>query len=323
MEAQEGNKDAVVGVLNIGTEILTKDVMDQFLRSLGGIKTYYASKLSVAIETYVSKQISVVFCENEFTNGTIQSFLNQIGGIDPSDPKYIVLATKGASPELEALRKELNIHEILLKPFSTEDVHALIKRALQKVHGTPVDWELDLRVARDAEKNKRFQMADQQFHAMVKKYPNQPQALYELANYFMRAGRLDICEELVERAIMIDPNSARAISLMGSILKKKGNMVLGLQYLEEAQSISPLNSQRSYEIAECKILMAEEQLRKAITYDPYNSANHLLYIKLLTNRGQYAAAIKHVEAKSEFFNESDKREADVYVAISKKLGGIR
>lgn len=312
-----------VEILGIGTEILTKDVMDQFLRSLGGIKTYYASKLSMALETYKEKHISVVLCEHEFQDGTIQSFINKIGGIDVSIPRYFVVASKEMSPELEALRKELHVDEVLLKPFNTEDIHALIKRALAKVAKAPEDWEKDLRIAREAEAGKRFQVADAFYKAMLKKYPGEPKLMLELADYYLRAGKLDVCEDLLEQIVVRDPAAVRAISLMGSLMKKKGNIKLAIQYLKDASTISPWNSQRATEIAECEIMVAEETLRKGIESDPYSSANHLILIKALTIRGQYTKAIRHIEMKMSFMRDEDKKEAEVYLAVCKKLSGLR
>ncbi len=323
MTKKENAKDLSMDILSIGTEILTKDVMDQFLRSLGGIKTYYASKLSVALETYREKNISIVFCEHQFQDGTVQSFINRIGGVDVSEPRYFIVASKDASPELEALRKELNIHEVLLKPFSTEDVLGIVTRAIERIQKKPEDWLYDLRICREAYQAKRFNEAEQFFKGYIKKYGNHGAALLEAVEYFLINNKLDVVEELLERILLTEPNSARALGMLGILHKKKGNIPLGLQYLRDAHAISPLNSARSYEMAEAEIILAEDQLRKSIEHDPFSSANHVMYIKLLVNRGQFTKAIKHMETKREFFGEEDKKEAEIYVSLAKKLAGLK
>jgi hypothetical protein len=64
-------------VLSVGTKILTKDVMDQYLRSLGDIKTFYGSKLNFAVSTFNEKKIDLVFCEMNFGDSSAQYFLKK------------------------------------------------------------------------------------------------------------------------------------------------------------------------------------------------------------------------------------------------------
>lgn len=49
------SKENQIQVLNVGTKILLADVMDQYLRSLGDVKTYYVSKQSNAIQNFIEK----------------------------------------------------------------------------------------------------------------------------------------------------------------------------------------------------------------------------------------------------------------------------
>src|SRR3989344_5478059 len=110
--------DRSLSILNIGTEILVKDVMDQYLRSLGDIKTYYASSMGVAIDTFRRQKINVVFSELGFKAGSAEEFIKEIGGLDISTDLFFVLASSQDSKEIRFLQKELNIDEFLLKPFS-------------------------------------------------------------------------------------------------------------------------------------------------------------------------------------------------------------
>ncbi len=152
----KSNKAEALHVLNIGTKILIKDVMDTYLRSLGETKTFYASKMSTAVETYRDKKLQIIFCEQSFAEGSALEFIQAIGGLPASGDRYFVLAAEEHSDYLVALASEKGMDEILVKPFSTENIHQIVERFKKKKDGLKQNWSIDLRNAKKAFDEKRF-----------------------------------------------------------------------------------------------------------------------------------------------------------------------
>src|SRR4051812_22734096 len=144
------SKENPVHVLSVGTRILVKDVMDQYLRTLGEVKTFYASKLSSALESYNEKRPAVIFCEHSFPEGSALEFIEAIGGLDTASDRYFVLATEAASDELVSLAMEKGIDELLIKPFATDNIMQIMERFIDKREMATQDWVTELRVAKTA-----------------------------------------------------------------------------------------------------------------------------------------------------------------------------
>ncbi|RZA01696.1 MAG: response regulator, partial [Proteobacteria bacterium] len=181
-------KDNPLQILSIGTKILLKDVMDQYLRSLGEVKTYYASKMSIAVESYLEKRPNIIFCEHGFAEGSALDFIQYIGGLDPSGDQYFVLAVEEASDPLVALAVEKGIDEILVKPFSIDTIHQIVERYLEKRDLSTDDWAKDLRNAKVSFLEKRFLEAEDLYANAARRYPANILVLLECADFFLRRG---------------------------------------------------------------------------------------------------------------------------------------
>lgn len=316
-------KDKPLHVMSIGTRILLKDVMDQYLRSLGEVKTFYASKLSSALESYQSKRPHIIFCESSFQEGGLLEFLSGIGGIDPSADMYFVLATEQSSDDHVALALELGIDEILLKPFATENIHQIVERFLDKRAMAEQPWNKDLRAARAAFDEKRFQEAEELYAGTAKKHFSQPLVLMECGEFFLKRGNAQAAQALAERVLTDSPDNARALNISGGALKKLGKFREAAERFLRASKISPLNSLRNVELAETYMSMAEEQIVAALKTDNESSSLILTKARYQLLKKDYAGVVTYLDNKKAFLSEAGKKEAEFLVAAGKKFGGIR
>ena len=85
------------------------------------------------------------------------TFIKIIGGLHPSDDIYFVLAVEESSSDVISLAIEQNIDELLVKPFSTDNIHQIVERYLSKQKTQRAPWYQDLRMARSADVSKRYQ----------------------------------------------------------------------------------------------------------------------------------------------------------------------
>lgn len=316
-------KSNPLNVLNIGTKILLKDVMDQYMRSLGEVKTFYASKLSSAVDSFQSKRPQIIFCEQSFPEGGVLEFIQAIGGISASADLYFVLASEQSSDEIVALALEMGIDEILVKPFSTENIHQIVERCLDKRNLANAEWIKDLRKARTSFEEKRFQEAEELYMAAVKAHSQHPAVLLECAEFFLKRGNPQITLTITDKLLLDSPDHARALHIAGMALRKTGRFKEAAEKLLRANKISPLNSIRNVELAETYLSMAEEQINTALKSDNENSSLILTKAKFQLLRKEYVQVVTYLDNKNAFLSEAGKKEAEFLVAASKKFGGIR
>ncbi len=310
-------------MLSIGTRILVKDVMDQYLRSLGEVKTFYASKLSVAIENYREKRHSVIFCEQSFPEGSALEFIEAIGGLDSASDRYFVLAAESTSDDLVALAMEKGIDEILVKPFATDHIMQIMERYLEKRNATQIDWVSDLRPAKKAYLEKRFQEAEELYGAAAKRHWHNAAVLLDCAEFFISRNQPQKAAPLLEKVLGESPDHVRALHLHGQALRKLGRFQEAARQFSRASSFSPLNSMRNVELAETYIQMAEEQIQGALKAENESSSLILRKAQYQLLRKDYAALVTYLDAKKPYLSETGKKEADSYVTLAKKLAGLK
>lgn len=316
-------KENPLVVLSIGTKILLKDVMDTYLRSLGEVKTFYAKKLSTAIETYNDKRPNVIFCEQNFGEGGAVEFVKAIGGLPVSGPQYFVLAVESHSDAVVSLALEGGMDEVLVKPFSTDNVQKIVERYFEKLGGLKDPWVKDVSDALLAFREKRFQESEVLMDMALKKHAGNLSVAIDAAEFFFQRNHLTKTITLLEAVLASSPDNVRALSLMGSACKKAGQLQRAIDYFLKSSYFSPLNSQRNAEAAETYILLAEDQIQQALRNDNEHSGLILAKAQFFLLRKEYGPMVTYLDAKRAFLSEAAKKEADGLVLAAKKLGGIR
>jgi len=316
-------KDQPVHVLSIGTKILVKDVMDQYLRTLGEVKTFYASKLSVAVENFREKRHAVIFCEQSFPEGSALEFIDLIGGLDTASDRYFVLAAESASDELVALAMEKGIDEILVKPFATENIMQIMDRYLEKRALSTEEWVVDLRNAKTSYLEKRFQEAEELYGLTAKKHWHNSGVLLDCADFFISRNQPQKAMPRLEKVLQEAPDHVRALHLHALAYKKLGRFQEAAREFHRAISFSPLNSVRNIELADTYVAMAEEQVLLAQKTESESSSLIIRKAQYQLLRKDYASLVNYLDAKKPYLSESGKKEADNYISLAKKLGGLR
>jgi CheY-like chemotaxis protein len=317
-------KDQPVQVLSIGTRILVKDVMDQYLRSLGEVKTYYASKLSSAVESFNERRPAVVFCERSFPEGSAVEFIEAIGGLDSSGDRYFVLATEESPDDaVVALAMEKGIDELLVKPFSTDNILQIMERFLEKRGMSELDWVIALRAAKKAFIEKRFQEADELYGSLAKLYWHNGAVLLDAAEYFLRRQQAQKSLPLLEKVLNDSPDQVRALHLYGCALRRLGRLTEAARQLTRANEFSPLNTVRNGELAECYLALAEEQVAMALKSESESSLLILRRAQYQLLRRDFGGVVTYLDSKRAFLSDVGKKEAEAYVSLAKKLGGLK
>ncbi|MCO5142452.1 MAG: hypothetical protein M9962_05110 [Oligoflexia bacterium] len=310
-------------VLNIGTKILIKDVMDQYMRSLGEVKTYYSSKLASAIASFHEKSPDIIFCEYTFPEGGALEFVRAIGGLDYALGKYFVLAADESDEKMENLALELQADEILVKPFSTSDVSLIVERSVEKKAAVKPDLAAALGPAKQAWLENRHQEAEALFMNLIKEHSSELPALFVAADFFLARGNFEKVRNICAYLLSKMPNSAKALYLSALAAKGLGEFETALELMKKASSFSPLNYLRDKELAEIHIGLAEESISNAIKYNSEQPSLILLRAQFYIIRKNYGALIKYLENKRAYLKDSDLKEAESLLSFAKKITGVR
>jgi tetratricopeptide (TPR) repeat protein len=275
------------------------------------------------VESYREKHHNIIFCEQCFPEGSALEFLEAIGGLHPTGNQYFVLAVEATSDELVSLAMEKGMDEILVKPFSTENIQQIVERFLEKRAMSSIDWVKDLAAARNAYVEKRFNEADALMGEVAKKHWENSAVILDCAEYFLSRGHAPKALPLLEKALTDSPENVRALHLIGCALRKVGRVQEAIEKLTRAAALSPQNSIRYCELADAYVQLAEEQVQVALRIENENSSLILRRAQFQLFRKEYGALVTYLDAKRTYLTEAGKKEAETLVAIAKKLGGIR
>jgi tetratricopeptide (TPR) repeat protein len=321
------NQIESVCILNVGTKLLTKDLMDQYIRSLGhysAYKTYYAPNFNHAIRSLNENDISIIISELEFEGGTFFKLLKSINWNPDYSKQYIILALEEKiTPQMQALIYELEIQATLIKPFTALDLKRELER-YQLIKSQPLQpWQALLKEAYRAHEERRYTDVDLNFKEAIKASPDNPIPLLRAALYFIKQkNEYAVSEKLLLRALELNPNLPQVLSALGFLYLRKKEYEKSFEYYQKANKISPLNSERMLEMVKLFIDWSIELCQTASRVSFGDAMAKLNLGKLLSVSGDYAGAIK---ALSNILNDIPREkvtEAQTFSALARKLGGF-
>src|SRR5262249_49794584 len=150
-------------------------------------------------------------------------FIEAIGGLDAASDRYFVLAAEAVNDDLVALAQEKGIDEILVKPFSLDNILQIMDRFLEKrASSVKEEWAKELRTAKTSLAEKRFQESDELFGAAAKKHWHNSAVLLDCAEHFLRRQQPQKALPLLEKVLNESPEHVRALHLHGCVLKRLG-----------------------------------------------------------------------------------------------------
>lgn len=316
------NVEGRISFLNVGTKLLLKDSMDQYLRTLGDFKTHYAQNMTSALRTFSENTIHVIITEFELSDGSAYRLVQELGGITPDDDIYVILALESKSAELLALAAELEVHAVLVKPFAANEIKAQIERYKSWKSAQKEPWQALLHEAHMALKEKKFQDAENFFKQSVVAAPNNPVPYYKAGGYYVKKPDYGLAESLFKKAVTLKPDYTQALSALGNLYLIKGELDKADEFLKKAYAISPLNPDRLNEMMRANLERCAEICRNALRIDPANHAPRVELGKIMALQKNYIGAIRELEPVLPQLKDAVRSEAQTFIALSRKLGGL-
>lgn len=137
-------------------------------------------------------------------------------------------------------------------PIDAAQVEAMIDRVEQRTREQPDDAEAWAMLAEARKMQGRHDEAVVAFAKAIEGIPNDPRLLTDYAeSAALRAGGDFSGQpvELLERALAIDPNEAKAVALMGAAQYRLGNLPQARSYLKQLESLLAPGSEEASHIA--------------------------------------------------------------------------
>ncbi len=308
--------------MNVGTRILLKDIMDQYLRTLGDYKTHYAPTMTSALRLFQESQIHIVISEVDLTDGSVYRLFKELGGTGTEDETYFILALEEKNQEMMALAEEIEADAVLVKPFSAADLKIQIERydAWKSMPKDP--WRLLVNEARFAVREKRFREAEENFREAVTSAPGNPAPLVKAAQYFISKPDFVTAEAMLKKALELRPKYVQALTTLGSLYLAQHNLEGADECFQRAQEISPLNPDRVVDMVKLYLERCVNACKNALRVDSGSAAARLLLGKLLTLNKDYVGSLRELDRVLPVLKDNAKLEAQTYAALSRKLGGL-
>ncbi|GEM_PF-1393481 len=321
MDSERGDLGRV-SILNVGTKILLKDVMDQYLRTLGDFKTYYAPNMSSALRVFQENTIQVILTEVDLGDGSAYRLIKELGGDNGLNDLYVILALEDRSDALIALATEIEAHAIIVKPFSAQDLKAQIDRFTAWRVMPKEPWLTLIEEARLAARDRRYRDAEVNFVEAMKLAPTNPVPFYKAGMYYIEKGDASMAETFLKKSVELKANYVPAVAALGRVYLAKHDLVKAEEFLRKAHEISPLNPDRLVEMVRMYIERSVEACKNSLRVDPSATAPHLLLGKLRALLKDYTGSVQELEKALPTLRDSARLEAQTYIALSRKLGGI-
>ena len=321
-------QDPSTCVLNVGTKILRKDLMDQFIRTLGDYKTYYAANMSWALRTLNEKRIDIIICEAELENGGSAYRLRQLMPFEASQIYTIVALDEDASTKnhagFKALAEEIDANAVIASPFNAEHIrsHFALYHLWVKEQAEP--WRAQLRKAMEYHQAKLDQQATRSFLNSIQAAPGNAIPLCKAGIYFIGKSEFVMAEKYLKEALALRPDYVQAMSVLGILYLSQGKLEESEKLLTTAQNLSPLNPDRLVKIGLLHLSRAVKSCRSSLNLDSSQTQARLTLAKFLIAQKDYVNALRELDTMllNHGLSENELKEVKGFSALARKLGGI-
>jgi len=242
-------------------------IVAHHLQKLGFATVRQVDHGLAGVETIKSQgdQIAVYVCDMDMPVMSGLDFLGELRETPELDRAPFCLMMDNVSKEKLMLAVESGVDEILVKPFTLNDIVPKLRAAFAKFHN-----------------------------------PSNPERVYELAKTMLRRNDLDQAETIYKDLATVAQNSARPLVGLARIAERRGDLDKALVYLAEAETNNVnyvhIYSERARILASRQDWQgAIEGFRKAIDLSPLNAIRYKAAADILFKEQRYPEAVELLE----------------------------
>ena len=210
---------------------------------------------------------------------------------------FLLLSVENLKKDI-VLASEVGIDGYLLKPFSQQEFEASLQQTL-KIVMEPNPINNLLAKAEYCLHQKLYDKAQKLVETAIKVKSNSARALSILASIHKINGLKDQAKSLLEDAVSINPSYMDAIRQLIEIYQEEEDMEKLKEYAEIANELSPENSKYILILARChleegKVDLSEKLFKRAIRYAPKMAEAYKGLGKLYLIKDEYELAMKNL-----------------------------
>lgn len=308
--------------LNVGARILVADIMDQIIRKYGNYRTHYAADMAWALKTAKEKPVDVLITELDLPDGSAYRLIQKLRETQGQD-LYVILAVEEKTLAVNGIADELGIQEVVVRPFTGAEVKKQIELYTSWALTPDEPWKESLAKAKTLVKSMLFGDAEKKFAEAVMLVPGNFEPVFEMAKYFCKDKHdFATAEKHLKKVLEMKPNYVPAISLLGQAYWNLRRLDDAETCLKLAQKLSPMNPDRAIQLVQLYIDRQVELCRAQAELHPWDGFVHFQFGKVLVGKRDFTGAARALEKALPHLDEKAKAEAQTYLAVARKLGGL-
>jgi len=301
--------------------IISEDTsIKNLMRLAGFFKVYEAKSEEEALNLLKKIKINVIICDYRFLNGKCLTILERIKRIPEFTFLLFIILIDPSRKDLIPYFAECGVDKILEMPLSSEILRKTIlnevERRLDK-NSPEYHYLLGKRYLLLNE----YELAFNEFYKAIELDKDFVKPYAEIARILLKNGKIKNAEELVKRALDINPLFIEGNHLLGEIYFIQNRYDLALKFFKKAFKLNPENENRNLKIVKiCLLLDKKEELYEVIEFldvdkilpifdkyeklellenilndliekKPYNLKNYLSLAELLKKKREFGKAL--------------------------------
>ena len=310
----------LVTFMSVGTQILRKDLMDQYIRSLGNHRTHYAFNGQAGLRMVNEHPIDIIITEFELSDFSAFQMIRKIR-MTQERLIYYVLAVDEESPALHSIAEEMEVDAVLIQPFTAQDLKTYIDVFKQK-RATERSIATFLHQAEVAFGRKDFPRADKLYDLCLKLEPENSRVQLRAGLNFLSKSDYKNAQVHLKRSLELSPKSAAALSALAVLEMKSKSYKNAHEHFLTAQQLSPLNPERPISAAKNRMDWSADDLKKAFLKHPGDIDLEFEYGRILVFQREYSQAVQVFQHLRLPQGDPRTKEAQFLLQLASKLGSI-
>lgn len=228
-------------------------IMTHHLNKLGyrNVKQLHNGYDALEYIKETDQPISVILCDAESPVIDAISLLTELRD-DPActRPPFVIMMDN-PSKEKIMLALENGVDEVMVKPFTLNDILPKIQSTFRKFHN-PKNPEKVYELAKQLYRHEKLDDASKVYHLIAKDAHNSARPLVGLARIAIKRNDFDEALTFLAEAESRNPNFVHLYATRGAVYMARGDQDQAIQAYMKAIELSPLNPTR-YEDAACPL----------------------------------------------------------------------
>ena len=244
-----------------------------------------------AYEVAIRQQFTIFVTRVEMKDMSGLVFIQKIRETGNYGLETHLIVCDEINPSSLSIFFEYDLPYVIVAPFKKDIIVEKIKYLMERENSLPEE-EMSFREARAAFSSNIFALAEAKIQQILDKNPNLEKALILKGDLAMKEGKLDVAEELYEKALKINPKSFVAATKLAMCYLAKGDFqksspIFNSLFDMNKYNIKVLETAGLSNIKSHDYVNAQKHIGQLTQIDEQNKAGSTLQVDLYIQQGNY------------------------------------